>query len=105
MSVGRRAWRPEQPVEGLLGGETIMETVLSRLSWVTGAVLGVPGVQVLWITVECAIDSISSFVPCVHCKRMATKKGKRLKTLTILDHSHTYGVADVDVDVKTAEQV
>lgn len=82
MSVGRRAWRPEQPVEGLLGGETKMETVLSRLSWVTGAVLGVPGVQVLWITVECAIDSISSFVPCVHCKRMATKKGKRLKTLT-----------------------
>lgn len=67
MSVGRRAWRPEQPVEGLLGGETVM--VLSRLSWVTGAVLGVPGVQVLWITVDCAIDSISSFVPCVHIER------------------------------------
>lgn len=68
--MGRRAWRPEQPVEGgLLGGETVIETVLSRLSWVTGAVLGVPGVQVLWITVECAIDSKSSFVPCVHIKR------------------------------------
>lgn len=64
--MGRRAWRPEQLVEGsLLGGET----VCSRLSWVTGAVLGVPGEQVLWITVECAIDSKSSFVPCVHIKR------------------------------------
>lgn len=74
MSVGRRAWRPEQPVEGLLVGGTSMETVLSRLSWVTGAVLGVPGVQVLWTTVEFAIDSISSFVPCVHYKRMTTKR-------------------------------
>jgi len=77
MSVGRRAWRPEQPVEGLLGGETMMETVLSGLSWVTGEVLGVPGVQVLWITVECAIDSINSFVPCVHCKKNGNKKRVR----------------------------
>lgn len=68
--MGRRAWWPEQPVEGgLLGGETVIEMVCSRLSWETGAVLGVPGAQVLWITEECAIDSKSSFVPCVHIKR------------------------------------
>lgn len=67
--MGRRAWWPEQPVEGgLLGGETVIEMVC-RLSWETGAVLGVPGAQVLWITEECAIDSKSSFVPCVHIKR------------------------------------
>lgn len=72
--MGRRAWRPEQPAEGdLLKGETVIETVLGRLSWVTGVVLGVPGVQVLWITAECATDSKSSFVPCVHieCERAA----------------------------------
>lgn len=77
--MGRRAWRPEQLVKGgLLGGETVIETVRSRLSWVTGAVLGVPGEQVLWITVECAIDSKSSFVPCVHCEKNDKKKWLRV---------------------------
>lgn len=46
-----------------------METVFSGLSWVTGAVLGLPGAQVLWITVEFAINSKRSFVPCAHIKR------------------------------------
>lgn len=64
MSMGRRGWRPVKPA----GGDTVMEMVRSTLSWCTGMVLSVPGAQVLWITVECATDSINSFVPCVHIK-------------------------------------
>lgn len=53
-----------------------METVFSGLSWVTGAVLGLPGAQVLWITVEFAINSKRSFVPCAHCEKNGDKRVK-----------------------------